>query len=96
MADVTFADIKVFAEKLDRLFDEHNLFATVYPMRGIQESYIAVEIEWGDWKHDHLRCKYMTEMFFDEIAIYDIVIESEVTADNGSDCYSAIHRIYVH
>jgi len=44
---------------------------------------IAVSIEWGDWKHEHLWC--------DELMGYiGYKLDREkVTADDGSDCYSA-------
>ena len=46
---------------------------------------IKVEINWGDWKHDHLRCRHiMRELGFERI-------NEVVTADDGSDCYSALH-----
>ena len=46
---------------------------------------IAVEIEWGDWKHDHI--------FVDNILERNgfVHIANEVTNEDGSDCYSAIH-----
>lgn len=46
---------------------------------------IAVTIEWGDWKHDHLRAKHlMKQLGFDQL----IEIATE---EDGSDCYSSIH-----
>ena len=46
---------------------------------------IAVEIEWGDWKHDHL--------FVDHILESNgfVSVGTEITEEDGSDCYSAIH-----
>lgn len=47
---------------------------------------VEVEISWGDWKHEHLRCDYlMKELGYLEIG-------EELTEEDGSDCYSAIHR----
>ena len=46
---------------------------------------IKVDINWGDWKHEHLRCDYLMEQ------IGYISINSFVTEENGSDCYSAQH-----
>ena len=46
---------------------------------------VAVGIEWGDWKHEHLWCKDLMEYIgYKEIG-------SEVTEEDGSDCYSATH-----
>ena len=47
---------------------------------------VEVEISWGDWKHEHLRCDYLMEdLGYRELS-------TEVTEEDGSDCYSAIHR----
>ena len=46
---------------------------------------VSVDIEWGDWKHEHLWCKDLMEYIgYKEIG-------SEVTEEDDSDCYSAIH-----
>ena len=51
----------------------------------------SVKIEWGDWKHDHLRCNYLVEEFAKANG-REIVLKREVvTEDDGSDCYSAKH-----
>jgi hypothetical protein len=48
-------------------------------------SFIDVNIEWGDWKHDHLCCdKLMEELGY--------TLDNEcVTDEDGSDCYSSTH-----
>lgn len=46
---------------------------------------ISVEIEWGDWKHEHAYCDHlMKELGY-------ICTDEHITEENGSDCYSAIH-----
>ena len=46
---------------------------------------VIVDVEWGDWKHDHIRLKYeMEQLGF-------VQVSEEVTEDNGSDTYSAQH-----
>lgn len=47
---------------------------------------IIVEIEWGDWKHDHMFCDDLMML-----AGYKRINET-VTEENDSDCYSAIRR----
>lgn len=47
---------------------------------------IVVEIRWGDWKHDHLRTKFI----MDELGYRQV--SEEVTEEDGSDTYSSIHR----
>ena len=47
---------------------------------------IQVFVNNGDWKHDHLRVAHLINDTFcpDEI-------REEVTEEDGSDCYSAVH-----
>ena len=47
---------------------------------------VMVEIEWGDWKHDHLRCDDLMK------AKGYSLVEEEITEEDGSDCYSAIRH----
>ena len=43
----------------------------------------VVEIEWGDWKHDHLWCD-------DLMGYLGYTLTNEIeTEEDGSDCYSA-------
>ena len=68
-------------EKANKILDNDNLSAEVWEERGM----LQVTINWGDWKHDHLRAKYLLEQNgFKE------VIENVIEED-GSDCYSAEH-----
>ena len=49
---------------------------------------VAIEIIWGDWKHDHAYADYvMKQNGFTKI-------HEEVTEEDGSDCASSIH--YYH
>lgn len=46
---------------------------------------VKIEINDGDWKHDHIRCRHL-------MAIAGYVREDiEVTQEDGSDCFSAVH-----
>lgn len=46
---------------------------------------VSVLIEWGDWKHEHGYLRYlMQQNGFTET-------DENVTEEDGSDCYSAIH-----
>lgn len=52
----------------------------VYP-----DGEVTVLIEWGDWKHEHGYLRYlMQQNGFRET-------DENVTEEDGSDCYSAIH-----
>lgn len=46
---------------------------------------VVVEIVWGDWKHDHARCDWLVKQ------VGGTPEYTEVTNEDGSDCYSAIH-----
>ena len=49
-------------------------------------SFIDVNIEWGDWKHDHIYCDELMA----ELGYY---LSSECETDeDGSDCYSSTHH----
>ena len=53
------------------------------------EGIVSVEISWGDWKHSHIWCDNLMGYIG-----YNTACEEQVTEENGSDCYSAIH--YFH
>ena len=83
-ADLELTPCKTDTDKLmeiEKMLRENNIWADVYE----ELSMIAVEINWGDWKHEHLAAKWlMKELGYEQ--------EFErVTEENGSDTYSAIH-----
>lgn len=51
---------------------------------------VAVEIKWGDWKHDHARLDLLMKENFSNLRS----IHTATTEEDGSDCYSAIHYYY--
>lgn len=71
-------------DKVMQIMREHNLHGEVYNEPG---NVVAVHIERGDWKHDHAALKY----FATEVLAVKKV-ETEVTEEDGSDTFSAIHR----
>ena len=71
------------AQEIRELFKEKKLYAEVMEH---SNGCISVEIEWGDWKHDHGYCDYlMKENGY-------ICTDEQVTENDGSDCYSSIHN----
>ena len=47
---------------------------------------IRISIEWGDWKHDHYLIDYaMKEKGYTKVG-------ETMTEEDGSDCYSSVHR----
>ena len=67
--------------KVIELLRKENIYEYVYDELGM----IAIEVEWGDWKHEHLHLDWImkengyTKMF------------DRITEEDGSDTYSAIH-----
>ena len=62
---------------------KNGVYAEVYTK--IEGAVLAVHIEWGDWKHEHLWARDLMQY----IGYHEI--GNEVTAEDGSDCYSATH-----
>ncbi len=48
-------------------------------------AFTCVDISWGDWKHDHI----YADIKMREAGYFPV--SEEVTEEDGSDCYSAIH-----
>lgn len=46
---------------------------------------VVVEISWGDWKHEHWRADWLIE------ELGGTLVRTDVTEEDGSDCYSATH-----
>lgn len=55
-----------------------------------QTKMVAVEVIWGDWKHEHGRLDYLMKKNFPSLRS----IHTVTTEEDGSDCYSAIHYYY--
>lgn len=71
-------------ELLEKKLTDYGIYADVSE----DKTYFYINIEWGDWKHDHLYLHYL---------MIDLNLEYEshrVTEENGSDCYSAIYKYY--
>jgi len=85
---MTFEKKLEISEKAEKYLRDNKLWASVEPYWD-DLPVIEVEINWGDWKHDHARAKWLLE----EVGIH--FINTKVTEEDGSDCYSAIHRFYV-
>ena len=69
--------------KVEDVLQSNNMHYEYYwsPSRGC----VVVDIDRGDWKHDHLRLEWlMEENDFRQIG-------EVTTEEDGSDCYSAIH-----
>lgn len=74
-------------EIIEKLASENHICCEVYEERS---GVVAAEIRWGDWKHDHARLKWLVGEKLPELK----KVDSIVTEEDGSDCYSVIHRFY--
>ena len=84
-------DEKIY-EIIDRLNAELNKYHLETAYKSLDE--ICIDIHWGDWKHDHLRTKWIVADVFTELGLADkYTITEDVTEEDGSDTYSAIHTI---
>lgn len=81
-------------EKVDKVLRENNVWATeVYrSFDYFGAETLVIEISWGDWKHDHLRAKWVVE---DVLGLNVVSWNETVTEENGSDCYSATHTVWL-
>ena len=72
-------------ERIKKVYDlmrENHLHGDVWEDFGL----LCIEVNWGDWKHDHLRLDWVMKENFNIL-----MSATETTEENGSDCYSAIH-----
>ena len=68
--------------------DDNGVWAEVWDLISDGGYAVAVDISWGDWKHEHLWARdLMSYLGYTEIG-------SKVTEEDGSDCYSATHYFY--
>lgn len=73
---------------VEKALEKHYIFANVYQHEDLPV--IDVDINWGDWKHSHL----YADMIVEELG--GMLLSTKVTAEDGSDCYSAIHSYIFH
>lgn len=51
---------------------------------------LAIEIDNGDWKHDHIYVDSLVQTFFNNKGLW-VSVEQDTTEEAEDDCYSAIH-----
>ena len=56
---------------------------------------LMVNIEWGDWKHEHAYADWLVEETAKENGMRILNQWDELTDENGSDCYSALHHYVI-
>ena len=83
---MTREEFDIEIAKIEKEVSDKGVYADVYQYADLPV--VCVEINWGDWKHDHLRADWILEELGWNL------FKTEITDEDGSDCYSAI-RYYV-
>ena len=78
------------AETIDNKFRENHIYAEVFVD---WDNNIRYQIDWGDWKHEHLRADWIAREFLEGLGITAFRITEYTTEEDGSDTYSAEHKI---
>lgn len=86
---MTREELKALAEAINKVFTENRLYVDVFVD---WDNDICYQIDWGDWKHEHLRADWLVKEFLNGLR-YRYLISEETTEEDGSDTYSAEHRI---
>ena len=84
-------NIAMMEKKINKLMKENNIFGEIVDYN-TNTMMIAVEITWGDWKHEHLRLDWLITKEFSNLRS----IHKQTTEEDGSDCYSAVHYYYFY
>lgn len=82
-------ELKALAEAINKVFTENRLYVDVFVD---WDNDICYQIDWGDWKHEHLRADWLVKEFLNGLG-YRYLISEETTEEDGSDTYSAEHRV---
>ena len=70
---------------IQRIFKENKMW---YDWDVDFDGSVEINVEWGDWKHDHLHLNHvMKENGY-------ILMGEKVTEEDGSDSYSAVHTYF--
>lgn len=86
---MTKEELNRIAELINKKFDEERLYS--YASLGWNND-IIFDIDWGDWKHEHLRADWLVGEVLSTLG-HRFSITTNVTEEDGSDTYSAEHII---
>ena len=97
ITNVLLKDLEKF---IYRKLDENSLWADdVKVYEDDDEIWIEINISWGDWKHEHLRLDYLImDILYEynpKLAYNCSKVDEEITEEDGSDTYSAIHNYVI-
>lgn len=86
-----FEEIKRIANLIDKELMENKGFYDVFP----EDGHICIDVRDGDWKHDHLFVDYIARKVIERNGLKVTDIDVDVTEEDGSDTYSALHTIKI-
>lgn len=69
------------AQSIQNYLKEHNVYANVEEWN----NQFVIDIDYGDWKHDHLYMQHLMNKLNCKL------LDKEITSSDGSDCYSATY-----
>jgi hypothetical protein len=83
-------DITQYRDELQKYIDNEMKRSHVFFVDETFDGRLCVAINWGDWKHEHLACDWLvTDFFANKNKLVNVDVD--VTEENGTDAYSAIH-----
>jgi len=88
----SLSELNDIASGLQAYLKKNKEFYSVYP--DVKNSAVCIDVEWGDWKHDHLHLDSMVAKYFDSAGI-DHMTDEKVTDEDGSDTYSSTHIYHI-
>ena len=78
-------------EDIAKYASNHGIFIELSDYNEVTAEY---SIRWGDWKHSHLRFKFLVGQYAKEHNLTKLhYMGEEITEEDGSDCYSAKHLV---
>lgn len=83
-----FSDCECFEQKIIKVLTNGRISGELIHFN---DKSFEIEVNWGDWKHDHIHLDNLITGIFDNVSIADLI----TTEEDGSDNYSAIHRYII-
>lgn len=85
--------IKVFKETYKEYVEDHSDVPDYWDFSVDPDDLVVINIPWGDWKHDHMRCDDVMKLTAEKLGLTfeDGWGEQEPYEEDGSDTYSAEH-----
>ena len=90
---------QALVDAIKATFKSYNTFYDMWVENNEAGDIIAIEVNWGDWKHDHAFIDWaVKQLNYTLIGNWRAIFmkySEDVTEEDGSDTYSSIHRFIV-